>query len=137
MTTTAAAVPMAASLYVAIGGATGAVLRYHAGRAIDHIAGPSAGFPWATMTINVLGSLLMGVLMGWMAKNSDGNNEMIRLLIGVGLLGGFTTFSTFSAEMVTLLHRGNFLLGFTYGSVSMIAGMAALLIGLVMIQSAP
>lgn len=133
--------PIAASLYVALGGAVGAMLRYHAGRAIDHIAGPGGGFPWATLTINVLGSLLMGVLMGWLAKNSGGgpagNNEGIRLLVGVGLLGGFTTFSTFSAEMVTLFHRGQLLLGFTYGSVSMIAGMAALLVGLVMIQSAP
>jgi CrcB protein len=128
---------MTASLYVALGGAVGAVLRYQLGRAVDYLSGSSAGFPWATMTVNVLGSLCMGVLMGWLAKNSVGNNEAIRLFIGVGLLGGFTTFSTFSAEMVTLFHRGQLLLGFTYGSVSMIAGMAALLIGLVMIQSAP
>ena len=137
MTTTTTSAPMAASLYVALGGAVGAVLRYQVGRAADYLPESSAGFPWVTLAINVFGSLCMGVLMGWLAKNSDGDNEAIRLLIGVGLLGGFTTFSTFSAEMVTLFHRGQLLLGFTYGSVSMIAGMAALLIGLVMIQSAP
>ena len=137
--TSAALSPIAASLYVALGGAVGAVLRYQIGRAVTHLAGPGAGFPWATLVVNVSGSLAMGVLLGWLAKSSPTpqTGESLRLFVGVGLLGGFTTFSAFSAEMVTLVHRGMLLQGAAYGATSVIAGMAAFLIGLVVIQSAP
>lgn len=138
--TSSALSPLLASLYVALGGAVGAVLRYNIGRMIERIVGAGAGFPWATLAINVVGSLSMGLLLGFLAKNAGGSgsgNETIRLLVGVGLLGGFTTFSTFSAELVTLVHRGNLLMGFTYGTVSILAGMVALVVGLVVIQSAP
>jgi len=60
----------------------------------------------------------------------------MRLLIGVGLLGGFTTFSAFSAELVTLMHRGQAAMAFGYGAASLIAGMAAMILGLVIAQSA-
>ncbi len=135
----AALSPIAASLYVALGGAVGAVLRYQIGRAVTHLAGPGTGFPWATLVVNVSGSLAMGVLLGWLAKSSQTpqTGETLRLLVGVGLLGGFTTFSAFSAEMITLVHRGMILQGAAYGATSIIAGMAAFLIGLVLIQSTP
>lgn len=130
--------PLTASLYVALGGSIGALSRYQLGRAITYVAGPASGFPWATMIINVFGSLGMGVLLGWLARSnqSAAGAETIRLLLGVGLLGGFTTFSAFSAEMVTLIQRGQLLQCFAYGSVSLLAGMTAFLIGLVVMQGA-
>ncbi len=130
--------PITASVYVALGGAIGALGRYQIGRAITYVAGTGNGFPWGTMTINILGSLSMGVLMGWLARSNTSaiGSETIRLFLGVGLLGGFTTFSAFSAEMITLAQRGQLLQCFAYGSVSLLAGMAAFLIGLVVTQGA-
>ncbi|MEM7780105.1 MAG: fluoride efflux transporter CrcB [Pseudomonadota bacterium] len=138
MTSTALS-PIIASLYVALGGAAGSLLRYQIGRAAGYFVGPASGFPWATLAINVVGSLAMGVLLGWLAKSNQSAPmaEAWRLAVGVGVLGGFTTFSAFSAEMVTLVHRGMILQCFAYGASSLLAGMAAFLIGLVLIQSAP
>ena len=75
---------LAASLYVVAGGGTGAWLRYLAGRAF-----PPGGFPYATLGVNLLGSFAMGLLAGWLAHNGS---ESWRLLLGVGVLGGFTPF---------------------------------------------
>ena len=128
--------PLAASLNVALGGAVGSVLRYHAGRLLGGFAGANNDFPWGTLTVNILGSLAMGVLVGWLARGSlDGSAEPLRLLIGVGLLGGFTTFSAFSAEMVAMLHRGQPGLAVGYAAASLIAGMAAMILGLLAAQS--
>jgi len=131
--------PLFASLNVALGGAVGAVLRYHMGRAVTLVAGPDNAFPWGTLSVNLLGSLLMGALVGWLARGSveAGTGETVHLLIGVGLLGGFTTFSAFSSELVALLHRGQAVLAFGYGAASLIAGMAAIIVGLLIAQSAP
>ena len=130
--------PLFASLNVALGGAVGAVLRYQMGRAVTQLAGPDNAFPWGTLSVNLLGSLLMGALLGWLARGSiQGQTaETMHLLIGVGLLGGFTTFSAFSSELVTMLHRGQALLAFGYGAASLIAGMAAIIVGLIIAQSA-
>lgn len=135
MTSTAIS-PITASLYVAIGGATGAVLRYHLGRAVTYYYAQGSNFPWATFSINIVGSLCMGLLLGWIARSTQPAqfNESISLFLGVGLLGGFTTFSAFSAELITLAHRGHLILTFTYGSLSLVAGMIAFLIGLIAIQ---
>lgn len=129
--------PIAASLYVALGGAIGAVGRFQMGRAVAHLVGPHTGFPWPTLAVNVFGSLAMGVLLGWLARSSlaPQTAENLRLLLGVGLLGGFTTFSAFSAELITLVHRGLLMQALAYGGVSLIAGMAAFLIGLVVMQT--
>jgi CrcB protein len=126
-----------ASLGVAIGGAGGAVLRYHVGRAVGHLAGAGNTFPWGTLSVNLLGSLAMGVLVGWLAKGTVpvATAESLRLALGVGLLGGFTTFSAFSAELVTMLHRGQAGLAVGYIAASLIAGMAAIVLGLVAAQS--
>lgn len=129
--------PLVASLNVALGGAVGSVLRYHAGRAVANLAGPANTFPWGTLAVNIVGSLLMGVLVGWLARGSlaEQNAEPLYLLVGVGLLGGFTTFSAFSSEMVTMLHRGQAGLAVGYAVASLIAGMAAIIIGLLAAQS--
>src|SRR3546814_8340535 len=80
---------------VMIGGAIGAGARHLVGQAMLARLGP--GFPWETLTINIAGSLLIGLLVGTLARGSDGG-ETARLLIGVGILGGFTTFSSRSEE---------------------------------------
>ncbi|QFT76988.1 fluoride efflux transporter CrcB [Erythrobacter sp. THAF29] len=130
----AALSPIAASLYVAFGGAIGALGRFHLGRAIANMVGTAGGFPWATLAANVLGCLAMGLLFGWLAK--VGPNEAMRLLLGVGLLGGFTTFSAFSLEMMLLIERGSAGLAVTYAGVSVLAGLAALYIGLAIMRGA-
>ena len=129
--------PLVASLNVAVGGAVGSVLRYHVGRVVTNLAGPAHAFPWGTLVVNVAGSLLMGALLGWLARGSMAAPaaENLRLLVGVGVLGGFTTFSAFSSELVTLVHRGQALMALAYGSASLVAGMAAILIGLIAAQS--
>jgi fluoride exporter len=130
--------PLVASALVAAGGAAGSVLRYQLGRAVTHLAGPTNAFPWGTLAINILGSLLMGALLGWLARGTSApaHAESMRLMIGVGLLGGFTTFSAFSAELVTMLHRGQAGLAAGYAAASLVAGAAAILIGLIAAQSA-
>ena len=124
-----AAHPLAASLQVALGGALGAVLRYQTGGAVARWLGPSAAaaFPWATLAVNVTGSFAMGLLAGCLARH-DGA-EGWRLLLGVGLLGGFTTFSAFSLELLGLIERGAPGLALAYALVSVAAGLAGLWLG--------
>ena len=133
--TTAALSPIAASLYVALGGGVGAVGRYHLGRLVTHWAGPGAAFPWPTLAANIIGSLAMGLLFGWLARHG-GASETARLLLGVGLLGGFTTFSAFSLELLQLIQRGSPGLAASYAGVSVLAGLGALYLGLVIVRSA-
>jgi CrcB protein len=127
--------PLVASLHVALGGAIGSVLRYQVGRAMTHWLGPQAvtAFPWATLTVNIAGSLAMGLLAGYLARYGEGG-EQARLLLGVGLLGGFTTFSAFSLELMLLIERGQAAQGFLYGAVSVLAGLSALYIGLIVMR---
>jgi len=129
--------PLVASLSVAVGGAAGSVLRYQIGRGVSALAGPANAFPWGTLAVNIAGSLAMGVLLGWLARGSASAQtaETLRLALGVGLLGGFTTFSAFSAELVTMLHRGQAGLALAYAAASLVAGMAGVIIGLVSAQS--
>lgn len=130
--------PTLASLEVALGGGIGAFLRYQAGRTITVWLGPVAvtAFPWATLGVNVIGSLAMGLLAGFLARHGSGGGESARLFIGVGLLGGFTTFSSFSLEMMLLVERGQGALAFTYAAVSLLAGLTALYLGLIVMRIA-
>lgn len=118
-------------LAVAAGGALGAWLRYQTGRLFLSAIGPVAAsaFPWATLTVNVLGSAAMGLLVGWLARHGDGG-EHLRLLLGVGVLGGFTTFSSFALEFAVFVERGALGLAAAYVAVSLVAGFAALFGGL-------
>jgi CrcB protein len=111
---------------VALGGAVGAAARYLTGLAAIRLIGP--GFPWGTVVVNVAGSLAMGVLVVALAHLSA--NRLAPLLM-TGLLGGFTTFSAFSLDAVTLFERGQGLAaaGYVAGSVELssgglVAGMA-------------
>lgn len=141
MSPTSSFSPVVASLHVAIGGAVGAVLRYQMGRAMTAwLGGPAMSiFPWATLAVNALGSLLMGMLAGWLVRHgavgSGQGSEQLRLLLGVGLLGGFTTFSAFSLEMVLLIERGQFAIAGLYAILSFALGISALLFGLTVMRS--
>lgn len=115
---------LAASLSVAAGGAVGAWLRFVAGRLIG--ANP---FPYATLTVNVLGSLAMGLLAGWLARHGE-SGEPWRLLLGVGVLGGFTTFSAFSLELALMIERGAMAQAATYIALSLLGGVGGLFAGL-------
>jgi len=115
---------LTASLTVAAGGAVGAWLRFAAGRLIG--AGP---FPYATLSVNVLGSLAMGLLAGWLARHGEGG-EHWRLLLGVGVLGGFTTFSAFSLEIAMMIERGAMAQAALYIGLSLIGGVGGLFAGL-------
>jgi len=126
---------LTATLVVALGGGIGAALRFHLGRMVGAMTGSGAQFPWPTFSINVAGSLAMGVLAGWLARQGTGG-EAWRLLLGVGVLGGFTTFSAFSLEIVLLVQRGMILLAAIYAASSVVAGAIGLLAGLALMRSA-
>ena len=130
--------PMIATLNVAIGGAAGAALRYQTGRAMTQWLGPQAvtTFPFATLAVNALGSLLMGMLAGWLVRHGGESNEQLRLLLGVGLLGGFTTFSAFSLEMVLMIQRGQYLFATLYAVLSFALGLTGLMAGLAVMRMA-
>ncbi|MDG5749094.1 fluoride efflux transporter CrcB [Qipengyuania sp. XHP0207] len=129
--------PILASLNVALGGAIGAVLRYQLGRGMTWWLGPQmvSLFPWATLAANAVGSLAMGLLAGWLAVRSSGDGEQLRLLLGVGLLGGFTTFSAFSLEMVLMIERGQYLFAALYAVLSFALAISGLIVGLTLMRS--
>ncbi|WP_374530842.1 fluoride efflux transporter CrcB [Novosphingobium sp.] len=122
---------LGSSVLVALGGGLGAWLRYIVSRVWIAAIGPIAAsaFPWATLTVNVVGSFAMGLLAGWLARHGSGG-ESWRLLLGVGVLGGFTTFSAFSLELVSMIQRGALSNAALYMGLSLAGGIAGLLLGL-------
>ena len=122
--------PLFASLSVALGGGIGALLRYQLGRLMTYWMGVQVvtTFPWATLAANAIGSVAMGVLAGWLARHGQG--DQMRLLLGVGLLGGFTTFSAFSLELTLLIQRGQIVLALLYLVLSVSLGISGLVFGL-------
>lgn len=110
---------------VALGGAIGASLRYATGVAVMRIMGP--GFPLAIITVNVLGSILMGVFV---AAAAHRGLTYLAPFVMTGLLGGFTTFSAFSLETVTLIERGQFGQASLYVGLSVILSVGGLMLGL-------
>ncbi|KQY91279.1 fluoride efflux transporter CrcB [Brevundimonas sp. Root1423] len=118
-------------LIVAAGGALGAVARYGLARLL-----PATGWPWATLTANVAGGLLMGLLAGWLAFRGGVHGESIRLFAAVGVLGGFTTFSAFSLETALMIERREFALAGGYVAASVSLSVLALFIGLMVARRA-
>ncbi len=117
---------------VALGGGVGAVARYLLGVASLNRLGMS--WPAGTFIANVSGGLLMGLLVGWLALRGGGDQERLRLLLGVGLLGGFTTFSAFSLETVLMIERRAYGEALGYVLVSVVLSIAALFAGLMFMR---
>lgn len=115
---------------VMLGGALGAGARYALSQLMA--ARIATSFPWATFSANVLGSLAMGILMGWLARG--GGSETARLFVGVGLLGGFTTFSSFSLEFWMLFERGQTGAAFAYAALSVVGALMACSLGFLLFK---
>jgi CrcB protein len=119
---------MNAYLLVALGGAIGSVLRYSSGIAVGHWW--REPFPLGTMLINIVGSLAMGLFVGLMARLLPAWQNEARLFFAVGVLGGFTTFSSFSLDAMAMLERGDLLPAAIYVLISVAGGFAGLWLGL-------
>ena len=113
-------------LLVALGGGVGAALRFIVGGWAATAFPP--GFAWGTWLINLAGSFLLG----WLMARLGGAGEPLRLLLGVGVLGGFTTFSTFSLELVAMIERGEAGLAAVYAGSSLAGGVVAAVLGLML-----
>lgn len=113
-------------LYIALGGAAGSLARYGLGGWVQNRAG--FGFPWGTLVVNVLGCLLIGVSLRYLEAVPLAPE--MRALIGVGVLGAFTTFSTFSYETVTLLEDGAWTRAAGYAGGSLVLGIVAVYVGI-------
>ncbi|MBB4173255.1 fluoride efflux transporter CrcB [Sulfitobacter noctilucicola] len=111
---------------VAFGGAIGAALRFAAGMGVLRLTGVS-DFPLAIIAVNILGSFLMGVFV--VAAAHRGLTHLSPFVM-TGILGGFTTFSAFSLETVTLMERGNYGAAGLYVALSVVLSIAALMLGL-------
>jgi CrcB protein len=118
---------------VAIGAAVGGVLRYVVGQLFMQRFGP--GFPYGTLFINVSGSLCIGIVAELAATRAFGMTPLLRILLATGVLGGYTTFSTFSFDAITLLGEG-ILPAFVYTAVSVVLGFAGAAVGVVLARLA-
>ncbi|HEY8163145.1 MAG TPA: fluoride efflux transporter CrcB [Methylocystis sp.] len=114
-------------LIVFLGGGIGAAARHGVNLLVARMI--SAIFPYGTLTINVLGSFLMGAIVGYFALK-DGSSQHWRLFLTTGILGGFTTFSTFSLEAVLLYERGETVAASLYVAASVGLSVAGLLTGI-------
>jgi len=114
-------------LLVMLGGAVGAGARHLTGRAALALWG--ANFPWGTLVVNLAGGFAMGALVAWLAARSGGG-EALRYLLGVGVLGGFTTFSAFSLDAAQMLQRGDHGIALAYILASVVGSIVALFAGL-------
>ncbi|MAU97738.1 MAG: fluoride efflux transporter CrcB [Fulvimarina sp.] len=117
---------------VALGGGIGAGLRHLSGLAAMRLLG--AGFPYGTMFVNVAGSFVMGVFIELLARRFGGSAEL-RLFVATGVLGGFTTFSSFSLDTAFLYERGDLALAALYVIGSVVIGIAALFAGLALVRA--
>lgn len=119
-------------LLVAAGGAIGSVLRYLVGLWTLRSFGPA--FPWGTLTVNITGSFLIGVLAEAIARKFGASVEM-RVFLITGILGGYTTFSAFSLDAMTLLERGEPVTALIYVASSVLLSALAVFAGLALMRA--
>jgi CrcB protein len=118
-------------LAVAIGGAVGSLLRYFVASAIQH---PTMQFPWGIFVVNITGGFLMGVIVELSALKLQISPE-VRAFLTVGILGGYTTFSTFSLDSALLIERGAYVAAAGYIIGSTVLSIAALFAGLALVRA--
>jgi CrcB protein len=114
-------------LLVALGGAIGSVARYLTGILSSRLFGPN--FPWGTLAVNILGSFAIGLLIELIARRLNASADM-RLFLVTGLMGGFTTFSSFSLDFASLFERGDLGLAASYLIGSVVISLLAVFAGL-------
>jgi CrcB protein len=119
-------------LLVAAGGAIGSVLRYLVGQWALRLMGPA--FPWGTLTVNVVGCFVVGVFAEMILRKFGASVEL-RLLLITGFLGGFTTFSSFSLDAISLFERGEAMAGSLYIVASVGLSMGAVIAGLTIVRA--
>ncbi|ANM10737.1 MULTISPECIES: fluoride efflux transporter CrcB [unclassified Rhizobium] len=123
---------MIQALLVAVGGAIGSLLRYYVGQWTLRTMGPA--FPWGTLAVNVVGCFVIGVFAELIARRFNASVEL-RLLLITGFLGGFTTFSAFSLDAISLFERGQAVAGGLYIVASVGLSMAAVMAGLAVMRA--
>ena len=124
---------MQSTLIVFLGAGIGGALRHGVNIGAARLFG--IGFPWGTLTVNVVGGFAMGVLAGWLAlKAGETWTQSVRLFLATGILGGFTTFSAFSLDAVVLWQRGESIAAVAYVLASVVLSIAGLLAGLFVVR---
>ncbi|ODT80645.1 MAG: camphor resistance protein CrcB [Pelagibacterium sp. SCN 64-44] len=113
---------------VGLGGALGAMARFGVGSFFGRLW--PMGFPLSTLLINIGGSVCMGLFVGLMARLLPGWQEQARLFVAIGILGGFTTFSSFSLDTIVLIERGELLQAASYVLLSVVVCVIGLYLGL-------
>ena len=113
-------------LYIGVGSFIGGIARYLTARAVQNSI--ASAFPYGTMVVNILGCLLIGLIFGISERTNLINDEW-RIFLTVGFCGGFTTFSTFANENMTLLRDGNFFHFALYAGLSVFLGLIAVFFG--------
>lgn len=119
-------------LAIAAGGAIGSVLRHLAGKGAILLLG--AAFPYGTLFVNIMGSFAMGLFVAGFAHLGNPSQEM-RAFLTVGLLGGFTTFSSFSLDAVSLYERGEMASAMLYIALSLVLSLAGIFAGMFLMRS--
>lgn len=115
-------------MLVGLGGALGTLARYGVGLVIPH----AWQLPWPTLTVNLLGAFLLGAVLEALARrgSDEGHRRLLRLLIGTGFMGGFTTYSSLAVETTELLRDNRLAAGIGYGIVTLVVGLLASLFGM-------
>ncbi|WP_153768610.1 fluoride efflux transporter CrcB [Labrenzia sp. CE80] len=119
-------------ILVAIGGGLGAGLRHLVGLCTLRAFG--SGFPYGTLTVNVVGSLVMGLFIGWLVRHEAAGLQGVRYFVATGLLGGFTTFSAFSLDVAVMWERGDTTSALVYVALSVVISLAAVFAGLYLMR---
>ena len=126
--------PVTGYVLVFLGAGIGGTLRHAVNVGAARVTG--SAFPWGTLTVNVVGSFAMGLVAGWLAlKAGEGWSQQARLLLATGVLGGFTTFSAFSLDVVVLWERNEALSALAYGAGSVVLSVGGLVAGLAVIRA--
>lgn len=115
-------------LLVGLGGAAGSIARYGVGLTFARL--PTTAYPLATLSINLVGSLLIGVFFGIFTRGAAPGNQNMMLLLATGLCGGFTTFSAFALDNINLMQRGQTGIAIAYSIISVAGGLFCCKLGL-------